>query len=109
MTATIAPSRTHEQRMESLRGANHIRSWRAAMKVKLKAGEWTATEVLRAMPPEVASMRVDDFLIAAPKFGPVKVRKVLRCYAISPARSLAALTDRQREALLLELPRPQRR
>jgi hypothetical protein len=102
-TAVTPPARTHTQRMDALHRANHIRSWRKEMKVKLKAGEWTATEILRAMPPEVESMRVDGFLLAIPKLGAVKVRKVLRSWAISPARSLVALTQRQRETLLLEL------
>lgn len=101
--ATVTPDRSLVQRRAALARANGVRSWRKQMKAMIRSGEWTATEVLRAMPSEVESMRVADLLLAVPWFGPVKVGRILRSWGVRPDQTLVALKARHRDCLLLEL------
>ncbi len=87
------------QRRAALEHANRVRSLRAQMKAAIKAGELHPAMVLVEPPAAVGSMKVYDLLLKAPRFGPVKARKVLRACEVSPVKTVAGLTERQRREL----------
>lgn len=95
-----APDRSLEQRRAALKLANSIRSYRAELKVKLKTGRRTATFVLTCGDPRLDTMKVLDVLVAMPKVGRVKAVRWLNKARVSPSKTVAGLSDRQRGELL---------
>ena len=105
---TVAPERSHVQRMDALQRANHIRTQRAQLKRDLRAGK-VAIHTLLATPPEyLETAKVFDMLMAVPKYGRVKANKVLQQCRISPSKTVGGLSDRQRAELVLLLTQPRR-
>ncbi len=109
---TITPLRSSEQRMDALQLANEVRARRAAVKRDLKAAEpGTAVSIARVFigwpgPDEridLSSMPVEDLLLALPKFGTVRVGRILLRAGVSHSKTLGGLTERQRGALRDEL------
>lgn len=101
---TLIPLRTNEQYMQALEKANVIRTYRAVLKRDIKHGRVSAYGVLAAPPEQTQTMRVFDLLLAMPKTGRVKANKMLRCANVSPSKTLAGLSQRQRTELLALLP-----
>jgi hypothetical protein len=102
---TAAPERSLVQRMEALQRANEIRTKRAALKRDLKAGR-ASIHVLLLEPPEyIETAKVYDMLLAVPKYGRVKVNKVLQVCRISPSKTIGGLSERQRAELISMLRR----
>lgn len=117
--STIAPARSLAQRQDALERANEIRTLRADLKRDLKGRRRTLWEVLACVAgytgpltlstgatigaDELASMRLFDLLLAAPKLGRVKANRIVTRSRISPSKSLAGLTRRQRDDLTTEL------
>ena len=102
---TAAPERSLVQRMEALQRANEIRTKRAALKRDLKAGR-SNIHVLLLEPPEyIETAKVFDMLLAVPKYGRVKVNKVLQVCRISPSKTIGGLSERQRAELISMLRR----
>ena len=102
---TAAPERSLVQRMEALQRANEIRTRRAALKRDLKAGR-SSIHVLLLEPPEyIETAKVFDMLLAVPKYGRVKVNKVLQVCRISPSKTIGGLSERQRAELISMLRR----
>ena len=99
---TAVPERTLSQRREALERANQIRSHRARLKRDLKAGRIGIGALIDD--PLCASMNVVDALLALPKVGRVKALNALSRGAISPPKTLAGLTVRQRATLAERLP-----
>lgn len=99
-TSTQTPERSRQQRLEALRRANDIRSERARLKERLRAGELAITDVLADPPPCVHTAKVLDLLLAVPKYGRVKANKVLERCRVSPSKTVNGLTPRQRKELL---------
>jgi hypothetical protein len=97
------PDRDFDQRMEALAIANRIRVHRARMKVALHDGDRTVIDVLVNYEPEVDTMKVFDLLVAAPKIGKTKANAMLRACGVSPSRTVAGITDRQRGELVAML------
>ena len=94
------PARSREQRFAALRKANEVRSGRAQLKRALADGAASIEHVL-ASPPECArQQKVEDVLLAVPKYGPSKVARLLAHCRISPAKTIGGLTERQRQELL---------
>lgn len=94
------PARSADQRLDALRKANEIRAGRAQLKKDLAAGNVQIVDVL-ARPPEFAETeRVSVLLRAVPKYGAVRVARLLAKTRISDSKRLAGLTDRQREQLI---------
>ena len=86
--------------MEALQRANEIRTKRAALKRDLKAGR-ASIHVLLLEPPEyIETAKVFDMLLAVPKYGRVKVNKVLQQCRISPSKTIGGLSQRQRSELV---------
>ena len=95
-----APERSLTQRMEALQRANDVRSRRAQLKRDLKAGRQKIHELLLHPPEYLQSAKVFDLLLAVPKYGRVKVNKILGQCRISPSKTLGGLSERQRGELV---------
>ena len=95
-----APARSLDQRMEALARANHIRVRRAQLKKDLKDGRVQIEAILLDPPDWVSTAKVFDMLMAVPKFGRVKAARFLNQCRISQAKTVAGLSDRQREELV---------
>src|SRR5947209_20047426 len=88
-----APERSLVQRMEALQRANDIRSRRAQLKRDLKAGRTPIHELLLQPPDYLQTAKVFDLLLAVPKYGRVKVTKILSQCSISPSKTLDGLSQ----------------
>ncbi len=100
-----APERSLVQRLEALQRANDIRSRRAQLKRDLKAGRTSIADLLLDPPDYVQTAKVFDLLLAVPKYGRVKVTKILSLCRISPSKTLGGLSERQRGELVALLQR----
>jgi hypothetical protein len=103
--AVAAPERSLTQRMEALNRANQIRTRRAQLKRDLKAGRVSIHDLLLEPPEYVETAKVFDMLLAVPKYGRVKVNKVLVQCRISPSKTIGGLSQRQRTELVSMLRR----
>src|SRR3954453_1826243 len=107
--SVAAPERSLVQRMEALERANKVRTRRAQLKRDLKAGRSSIHDLLLEPPEYVETAKVFDMLLAVPKYGRVKVNKVLVQCRISPSKTIGGLSQRQRTErvwqLRLERPR----
>jgi hypothetical protein len=86
--------------MDALARANDIRSKRARLKRDLKAGRQSINGLLLAPPEYVETAKVCDMLLAVPKYGRVKVNKILAICRISPSKTIGGLSERQRAELV---------
>lgn len=99
MDRTAAPERSLVQRRDALRRANDIRTRRARLKRDLKAGRRDVLALIADPPEWTETMKVFDLLLAVPKYGRVKVNRVLVQCRISPSKTLGGLSERQRGEL----------
>jgi hypothetical protein len=99
-TRSSAPERSLVQRMDALQRANQIRTRRAQLKRDLKAGRHTIHQLLLEPPDYVETAKVFDMLLAVPKYGRVKVNKLLANCRISPSKTIGGLSERQRNELV---------
>ena len=97
---TAAPERSLVQRMEALQRAIYIRTRRASLKRDLKAGRVSIHLLLMEPPDYIETAKVFDMLLAVPKYGRVKVNKVLQVCRISPSKTIGGLSERQRTELV---------
>ena len=97
---TAAPERSLVQRVDALQRANQIRTKRAQLKRDLKAGRHSIHSLLLQPPDYVETAKVVDMLLAVPKYGRVKVDKILRQCKISPSKTVGGLSERQRGELV---------
>jgi hypothetical protein len=102
---SAAPERSLLQRMDALQRANQIRTRRAQLKRDLKAGRVSIQTLLLDPPEYVLTAKVFDMLLAVPKYGRVKVNKVLQQCRISPSKTIGGLSQRQRTELVGQLRR----
>jgi hypothetical protein len=100
-----APERSILQRMDALQRANEIRTRRAQLKRDLKAGRVSIQTLLTKPPEYVETAKVFDMLLAVPKYGRVKVNKILGQCRISPSKTIGGLSERQRTELVSMLRR----
>src|ERR671927_481709 len=97
---SAAPERSLIQRMDALQRANEIRTRRAQLKKDLKAGRVSIHTLLMDPPEYLQTAKVFDMLLAVPKYGRVKVNKVLQQCRISPSKTIGGLSQRQRTELV---------
>ena len=97
---TAAPERSLVQRMDALQRANEIRTKRAQLKRDLKAGRLSIHGLLLNPPEYLETAKVFDMLLAVPKYGRVKVNKILAHCRISPSKTIGGLSERQRSELV---------
>ena len=93
---SAAPERSLTQRMEARR---------AQLKRDLKGGRVSIHQLLLAPPAYVETAKVFDMLLAVPKYGRVKVNKILQTCRISPSKTIGGLSERQRTELVSMLRR----
>ena len=86
--------------MDALARANKIRTLRAELKRDLKAGKKSIHRILLDPPEFVETAKVFDMLLAVPKYGRVKVNKILVHCRISPSKTIGGLSERQRAELV---------
>jgi hypothetical protein len=86
--------------MEALQRANNIRTRRAKLKRDLKAGRQPIDGLLLSPPEYLETAKVFDLLLAVPKYGRVKVNKILSQCKISPSKTVGGLSERQRRELV---------
>jgi hypothetical protein len=103
--SSAAPERSLVQRMEALQRANEIRTKRAQLKRDLRAGRASVHQLLLDPPDWVETAKVFDMLLAVPKYGRVKVNKILQQCLISPSKTIGGLSERQRTELVSMLRR----
>ena len=97
--AGATPARS-AQRLEALRKANEIRVGRGQLKKELATGAVHIEEIL-ARPPDCArTERVSVLLLAVPKYGRVRVTRLLTKARITDSKTLGVLSDRQRAELI---------
>ncbi len=97
---SVAPERTLNQRMDALQKANVIRTQRATLKKDLKAGRVSIHALLQDPPEYLETAKLVDMLLAVPKYGRVKVHRVLQTCRISPSKTIGGLSERQRSELV---------
>ena len=98
--AGLAPERSLTQRMDALKRANEIRTRRARLKRDLKAGRAQIHGLLLDPPEYLQTAKVFDLLLAVPKYGRVKVNRILTQCRISPSKTIGGLSQRQRTELV---------
>lgn len=103
---TETPDRSPSQRLDALKLANAVRTERATLKRDLKAGRVRIEQVLADPPECVHSAKVADIMLAVPRYGRVKVSKILQRCRISPSKTVVGLSERQRGELIDALRRP---
>ncbi len=103
--STSAPERSLEQRMAALKRANEIRTRRATLKRNLKDGRANPQALLLSPPEYIMTAKVSEVLLAVPKYGQVKVNKILAQCRISPSKTIGGLSSRQRAELVSYLRR----
>ena len=91
LTPAAAPERSLNQRMDALARANQIRTRRAQLKRDLKSGRLSIQTLLQNPPEYVETAKVFDMLLAVPKYGRVKVNKIL-AHAESPRARRSAVS-----------------
>jgi hypothetical protein len=94
------PQRTKQQRSIALKEANRIRTERAHLKKRMKAKKEDYLGLLLEPPQYIDTMKVTDFLLAIPKYGKVKTKKVLQLSKISPTKTVGGMSARQRTELV---------
>jgi hypothetical protein len=97
---STAPERSLTQRMEALKRANRIRTQRAKLKKDLRAGRVSPQGLLLSPPENIQTAKVSEMLLAVPKYGHVKVNKILGQCRISPSKTIGGLSPRQRAELV---------
>jgi hypothetical protein len=97
---SAAPERSLTQRLDALERANIVRTKRAQLKRNLKAGRESIHTLLLDPPDFIETAKVFDMLLAVPKYGRVKVNKVLTQCRISPSKTIGGLSQRQRDELV---------
>ena len=96
----VPPQKTSEQRTEALVRANEVRSARRHLKEQLRSGKADPAPLIEDSPSFPSTARISDLLRALPGYGPVKVDRVLSACRISPSKTMAGLTPRQRKELI---------
>jgi hypothetical protein len=99
-THSAAPERSLDQRMDALAKANLIRTERARLKRDLKAGRLSIHTLLLNPPEYIETAKVCDMMLAVPKYGRVKVNKILALCRIAPSKTIGGLSERQRAELV---------
>ncbi len=102
---SAAPERSIDQRMDALAKANRIRTERARLKRDLKSGRLSIHALLLEPPEYIETAKVFDMMLAVPKYGRVKVNKILAHCRIAPSKTIGGLSDRQRSELVALLRR----
>jgi hypothetical protein len=99
-TTGVAPERSLTQRMDALKRANDVRTRRAQLKRDLRSGRTQIHGLLLDPPEYLQTAKVFDLMLAVPKYGRVKVNRILTQCRISPSKTIGGLSQRQRNELV---------
>ena len=99
-TPGALPQRSTQQRRAALAQANRVRTKRAALKADLKAGRCSLAALLAEPPEYLASAKVVELLVAVPGYGPAKAARLLERRRVNPKKTVAGLSERQRDELI---------
>lgn len=97
------PERILAQRMAALTKADEVRIYRAEIKRDIKAGITSIYDCLMDPPEMIKTMRVQELMMATPKYGQVKVNQILKVCRISPAKYVGDLSEFQKTELVFML------
>ena len=100
-----ARERSLPKRRDALKRATEVRTRRAQLKRDLKAGRTQIHGLLLDPPEYLQTAKVFDLLQAVPKYGRVKVNRILNQCRISPSKTIGGLSERQRNELVSYLRR----
>jgi hypothetical protein len=105
MTTHAMPTRSAEQRLTAIRLANQVRFERARLKRQLRdtpaeESAWMAAGILSEPPDWAQTMRIYELLIQIPKWGRVKVERLLLKLGIAQHKRVGGLSPRQRKLLV---------
>lgn len=94
------------QRLDALEKANRVRVDRKKLKRDLAGGRRSLESVLASPPPAcLHTAKISDLLIELPRYGRVRVDKVLTSCRIPASTRIEALSDQQRRAILASVTR----
>ena len=94
--ATTAPGPQH---LRALARANEIRLARAELKRRVHDQEVSVAEIVLDPPPAAENMTVADLLMSQRRWGDTRCRKFLAAVPMSEAKTVGAMTERQRRAV----------
>ena len=94
--ATTAPGPQH---LRALARANEIRLARAELKRRVLDQEVSVAEIVLDPPPAAENMTVADLLMTQRRWGDTRCRKFLAAVPMSEAKTVGAMTERQRRAV----------
>jgi predicted DNA binding protein len=86
--------------MQALARANEVRLARAALKRDIGGGRRAVTDVITDSPWEAESMSLSELLCSQRRWGRARSRKLLSSAALSEAKKIGTLTERQRRILV---------
>ncbi len=89
-----------EQRLRALAQANGVRQARAQLKRDLAAGRIALAQVLAEPPAHAQTAMLHELLLAVPKIGPARMQRTLARCRITPTKTVASLSERQRAELI---------
>ena len=98
------PTLTPEQRIAALEKAKAARAGRALVKYRLKRGDVTLPEVLKAAATDevIAKFKVLTLVQSMPGVGDVRARQIMDRLGIADTRRVRGLGANQRQALEAE-------
>jgi len=94
--------------MRALRRANEVRLARAALKQLIATGQISVIEAIVGESPEIERMAVIELLLSQPGWGYARSRGLLMAVPLPEAKTVGAMTARQRGLLAALLEDPQR-
>jgi hypothetical protein len=92
--------RDARRRLEALTRANEIRIERAHLKKEIRSGKVSVARVIADPPAFVASARVFDLMLAAPKVTRSRAERLLDECGIPPSQTVGGLAEPRRRALV---------
>jgi hypothetical protein len=90
---------TAPHRLRALEHANHVRTARAELKRRVKAGGLSAADVVLACPWQARTMSVSELLVSQRSWGRTRTRRLLLSLRVPENKQVGTLTERQRVAL----------
>ena len=87
------------QHLRALARANEIRLARAELKRRVLEHEVSVAEIVLDPPAEAENMTVADLLMSQKRWGHTRCRKFLAAIPMSEAKTVGAMTERQRRAV----------
>ena len=87
------------QHLRALARANEIRLARAELKRRVLEQEVSVAEIVLDPPAEAENMTVADLLMSQKRWGHTRCRKFLAAIPMSEAKTVGAMTERQRRAV----------